>query len=423
MAARCAAKIESPDQEAGRTALRLPFGKRPMERLHTSLRSVPPHVTLGHAKAWADLAGIHAIRDITAMDCLGVPVFASERRGSSAPLYTFGKGRLPIEAEVGAYMEAIESYFSEPGIAPVETRQGRLDHAAILEFAPRFDSDPDPERPLMLARAEDMESGIEAWIPAEIAFNPAPTGSGPPLFGSSSNGLASGNSLLEASIHALYELIERDVWSMEFLRNRAVPVEAIPSHLVHPLAEAAARNGLRLAIRHVPNDYGIPFFAAFLFDPVRPQNHLFNGGWGCHPVREVALTRALAEVAQSRVAFLSGFREAEEKNDPERMRKQIEILSAGTAAERYEDIPNSPPAASLEEQWTSALGHLRRVIDRPVYRVVYTPPEGPLHVVRLVVPTLEHFTPSAKRMGPRMRAELEKMALRRAPDPSAGASP
>lgn len=393
-----------------------------MEQLHTSLRGVPPQITLGHAKAWADLAGIRGIHDITAMDCLGVPVFASERRGSSAPLYTFGKGRLPIEAEVGAYMEAIESYFSEPGSAPVETRQGRLAHAAMLEFAPRFDSDPDPDRPLMLARAEDAESGIEAWIPAEIAFNPAPTGSGPALFGSSSNGLASGNSLLEAGIHALYELIERDVWSMEFLRNRAVPVEAIPSSLTHPLAEASASNGLRLVIRHVPNDYRIPFFAAFLFDPARPESRLFNGGWGCHPVRDVALTRALAEVAQSRLAFLSGFREAEERTDSERLRKQIEILCTGGNAVPYEDIPDSPPAASLEEQWTAALGHLRRVTDRPVYRVIYTPPAGPLHVVRLVVPTLEHFTPSAKRMGPRMRAELEEMALRRAPGPSAAAS-
>jgi ribosomal protein S12 methylthiotransferase accessory factor len=261
----------------------------------------------------------------------------------------------------------------------------------------------------MLARAEDVESGAEAWIPAELAFNPGPPNSGPSLFGSSSNGLASGNSVLEASLHALYELIERDIWSFDFLRDRAAPVEAIPPHLVHPLWEASASNGLRLVIHHVPNDYGIPFFAAFLFDPGRPESRLFNGGWGCHPIRDVALTRALTEVAQSRLAFLLGFRQAGE-TDAERIKRQTELLSEKKAALRYEEIPDAPPASSLREQWTDALRCLRRVVDRPVYRVVYTPPEGPLHVVRLVVPLLEHFTPADKRMGPRMRAELEAMA-------------
>ena len=53
---------------------------------------------------------------------------------------------------------------------------------------------------------------------------------------------------------------------------------------------------------------------------------------------------------------------------------------------------------------------LRRVVDRPIYRLVYTPSEGPLHVIRLIVPRLEHFTGSTNRMGPRMRAELEARA-------------
>ena len=60
----------------------------------------------------------------------------------------------------------------------------------------------------------------------------------------------------------------------------------------------------------------------------------------------------------------------------------------------------------------AALASLRRVVDRPVYRLVYTPPDSPLQVVRLIVPLLEHFSQATKRMGPRMRAELEALARR-----------
>jgi ribosomal protein S12 methylthiotransferase accessory factor len=389
--------------------------------LSTSTRIVSPQTTLRYAKAWAKLAGIHAVSDITAMDCLRVPIFVSERLRSATGAYAFGKGCLPIESEVGAYMEAIESYFSEPGVAQIETRWGWPSELSgvgggcdpVFEFAPKFERRADPNQALLLARAQDVESGAEGWIPAELAFNPAPD-VGTSLYGSSSNGLASGNTVLEASIHALYELIERDIWSIEFVRNRSARVtgEDLPDE-VHKIVETATCNGLRLVIRHVPNDYGIPFFAAFLFDPNNLERRFFNGGWGCHHDRRIALTRAVTEVAQSRLAFLHG-RKPERWDDPlaeaDRVEQQIGAASSTTPSIRFADIPGQPVATPLAAQWAAAVDCLRRVIDRPIYRIIYTPPEGPLHVVRLVVPLLEHFSRSTMRIGPRMQAELEAHA-------------
>jgi ribosomal protein S12 methylthiotransferase accessory factor len=393
--------------------------------LRTSTRVVSPETTLRHAKAWAKMAGIHAVCDITAMDCLGVPTFVSERRGGLSGAYAFGKGCRPIDSEVGAYMEAIESYFSEPGVARVETRYGLpwelsgvgADRDPIHEFAPKFDCRADPDRALLLARAEDVESGAVGWIPAELAFNPAPPDVDASLYGSSSNGLASGNSVLEASLHALYELIERDIWSIEFVRNRAARVgvgdDGLPRH-VREIVETAARNGLRLVIRYVPNDYGIPFFAVFLFDPNKLESRFFNGGWGCHHDRETALTRAVTEAAQSRLAFLHGGRGPKRSDDAsaeaDRIRQQIRAVSGMAPSIRFEDIPEQLPATPLAARWAAAISCLRRVSDRPIYRVIYTPAEGPLHVVRLVVPLLEHFTRSTMRIGPRMQAELQAQA-------------
>ncbi len=383
------------------------------------MRIIPPHITLRHAKAWTEVAGIQSVRDITALDCLGVPVFVSERSPAAYP-YSFGKGRVPLDAEIGAYMEAIESYFSEPGSASLQTRLGSpCDCGPILEFAPKLGKQADPVQPLLLVVAENVESGAKVWLPAELVFNPAPSDAGASLFGASSNGLASGNSVLEASIHALYELIERDIWSLEFIRNHAAWVD--PADLpgdARRVAEVAALNGLRLIIRYVPNDYGLPFFAAFLCAPDRPERRLFNGGWGCHAQREVALMSAVTEAAQSRLAFRSGLCEPEKSKIPgdeaERVSRQIEAISSRTPSTRFTDIPQLPPAAGLEAEWAVAINCLRRVIERPIYRVVYTPADAPLHVVRLIVPLLEYFTPSTNRMGPRMRAALEALAARTA---------
>jgi len=368
------------------------------------------------------MARIHAVRDITRMDCLGLPVFVSERRPSGTDPYAFGKGCLPIESEVGAYMEAIESHFSEPGVGRVETKWGTSrDLSAadangdpIFEFAPMLDRRAGPNQPLLLARARDVNSGDEGWIPAELVFNPSPD-VGTVLYGASSNGLASGNSVLEASVHALFELIERDIWSIEFVRNVSVRVidDSLPPE-TRVTIETAARNGLRFVIRTVPNDYGMPFCAAFLFDPQKPLHRFFNGGWGCHLDRRIALTRAVTEAAQSRAAALHGGREMPLWNGPgyeaDGIRAQMDLVSDESSAIRFEDIPEPGAVASLAAQWDATLDCLRRVIDRPVYRVVYTPEEGPIHVVRLVVPLLEHFSRSTMRMGPRLRAELETSA-------------
>jgi ribosomal protein S12 methylthiotransferase accessory factor YcaO len=88
----------------------------------------------------------------------------------------------------------------------------------------------------------------------------------------------------------------------------------------------------------------------------------------------------------------------------------MDSVSSESSAILFGDISEPPAATSLAAQWDATLHCLRQVIDRPVYRVVYTPQEGPIHVVRLVVPTMEYFSRSTMRIGPRLRAELEASA-------------
>jgi len=390
-----------------------------VNRLHTSIRAASPEHTLGLAKSWARAARIRAVSDITHLDCLGVPVFVSERAGAMSDGFTFGKGLAAIESEIGAHMEAIEHHFAEPGTAELETKwgtprdlaRGRVDADAVFEFAPMLNHRATPDQRLLLVRALDAESGASAWIPAELVFNPAPD-VGTVLYGASSNGLASGNSVEEASLHALFELIERDIWSMEFVRNASLRVveQGLPPQ-IGGIAQTASRNGLRLVVRHVPNDFGMPFFAAFLFDPQRPEQRFFNGGWGCHLDRRIALMRAVTEVAQSRAAYLHGGRAAPQWDgagaEADGVRAQMELVSRDHPQVAFGDIPEPECAGSIAAQWAQAVACLRRVVDRPIYRVVYTPKDSPLHVVRLVVPLLENFSRETMRVGPRLQAALE----------------
>src|SRR5262245_41806244 len=93
------------------------FSKRP-----SSLRCRSPEATLQLAKEWAQKAGIGAVTEITARDVLGVPVYASPQ---SARLHRcYGKGLARIDAEVGAYMEALECVFAAPGSLRPRTRWG-----------------------------------------------------------------------------------------------------------------------------------------------------------------------------------------------------------------------------------------------------------------------------------------------------------
>jgi len=394
-----------------------------------SMRGIAPETTLMHAKQLVSTAGIDEVRELTDLDVLGVPVFVSVRKRARAEVFTFGKGLRRVDAEVGAYMEALEFFFAEPGIGRVSTCWGSARDVcspvsvedAILDFVPLLQREVDLDAPLLLASVRDLESSAESVIPAELIFYPAPD-VGQSIFGSSTNGVASGNSLEEASIQALLELIERDIWSFEFVRgaSKLVDPASLPD-AVREIAERAERNGLQLKVRTVPNDYGMPFFAAFVFDLNNPSRKTFNGGWACDLDRDRALVRAVTEAAQSRVAFIHGGRKVpttvpaaisfeEQAGEAKLVRQHMAGVSDARQQILLTDIPDLAVEGTLQEKLSAVIERLRRVLTVPIYRVAFTSTESPLQVVRLVVPLLENFKETRMRLGRRLKAALEAEA-------------
>ena len=394
-----------------------------------SMRALAPETTLLYAQRLAAAAGISEVSDLTDLDVLGVPVCVSVRPHARGESFTFGKGLRLVEAEVGAYMEALEFFFAEPGNGQLATRWGsprevsRAEHAsdAILDFPPLLNREVDLDASLLLASVQDLETGDDCTIPAELIYYPAPD-VGQSLFGSSTNGLASGNSVLEASIQALLELIERDIWSFELVRSasRLVDPASLPDN-VREIVERAEQHGLRLKVRTVPNDYGLPFFAAFVFDLNNPSRRTFNGGWACDVDRDVALVRAVTEAAQSRVAFIHGGRNVpasqvvdSTSDEGQLVRRHIQGVSDPRKQTSLRDIPHPAFSGTQEQQLDLVISRLRGVVQEPIYRVVLTSPESPLQVVRLVVPLLESFKESRVRVGRRLKASIDALGARAA---------
>jgi ribosomal protein S12 methylthiotransferase accessory factor len=407
--------------------------KRMVSSSARSMRSLAPETTLLYAKQWAATAGISEVRDITDLDVLSVPVYVSVRPQARGEAFTFGKGLRSVDAEVGAYMEALEFFFAEPGIGRVSTSWGSARDVAgheraedaILDFVPLLEREVKLDGSLLLASVRNLESGDECAIPAELIYYPAPD-VGQSLFGSSTNGLASGNSLLEASIQALLELIERDIWSFEFVRgaSKLVAAASLPDE-VREIVERAERNGLQLKVRTIPNDYGMPFFAAFVFDLNNPSRETFNGGWACDLDRDRALVRAVTEAAQSRLAFIHGGRKVPtsraarsgldgQKREAKLVRQHMLGVSDPRQQMVLTDISDVAVAGTLQQKLDAVIERLRRVVREPIYRVALTPPESPLQVVRVVVPLLENLKETRVRVGRRLKATIDALGAQAA---------
>jgi ribosomal protein S12 methylthiotransferase accessory factor len=218
------------------------------------------------------------------------------------------------------------------------------------------------------------------------------------------------------------ELIERDIWSFEFVRcaSKLVAAASLPDD-VREIVKRAEWNGLQLKIRTIANDYGMPFFAAFVFDLNNPSRKTFNGGWACDLDRDRALVRAVTEAVQSRVAFIHGGRKVPtlptaraadlsfdaEQQEAKLVRQHMLGVSDSREQTSLADIPDLSVAGALQQKLDTVIERLHRVVQQPIYRAVFTQPESPLQVVRVVVPLLENLKENRVRLGRRLKAAID----------------
>jgi ribosomal protein S12 methylthiotransferase accessory factor len=405
-------------------------------RLGTSLRSVAPELTERRARRLMPDLGISRVTDITRLDRLGVPVYASVRpRGRTLRVHA-GKGLAADEARVGALLEAVEYAVAEheSGLgADAVLSLGELvgllpDGLRLIDFAPKVGMEVTPRRCVAAASCEDVATGARVLIPAELVFVPCPEGPEPALFDWSTNGLASGNSLDEATLHALLEVLERDAIALNSARDGSARIAN--DDLPAPFSAWAAewrRFGVELVVRLVPNDFALPCFQAFLHEAASTDVNLAVGS-SLHTDAGIALARAVCEAAQSRLTFIHGGRDdvtrfyAKYRPTGRQARQDGEArfvasLTDSSRNVEWREVPAAlwdgaaDPGAMLAE----LLAHLRSlgfgcVLRRRMEMGGSGIDLGEIHVVRVIVPRCEVVDRDEVRMGPR----LMKRVLQRA---------
>lgn len=112
-----------------------------------------------------------------------------------------------------------------------------------------------------------------------------------------SNGAAAGNTLEEAILQALFELIERDataIWWYNQVERPAFDLTKIESKYYQPLQQSLSKNH-HFWVLDLTHDLGVPVMVAI---GQHKSNNGFIFGFGCHLQPELAAQRALTELCQ-----------------------------------------------------------------------------------------------------------------------------
>ena len=394
-------------------------------RLSSSLRLQSAEATCERAARLMGRFGISRVTDITRLDKLGLPVHASVRpRGQGLRVHA-GKGLREAESRAGALMEALEFAAADPRRNPagrpmsVAALQASWAGAfRFIDLAPRRDVPVDGALTLPVLDCEDLIRNVPMALPTELLFVSDDKPSSPPVFGSNTNGVASGNSLDEATLHGLLEVLERDALSLEQARqvSRRVNADSLPPHFIE-MADAWQRRGVRLVVRHVPSDTGLPCFKAWLVEPESTDINLCSGS-GLHLDREIALTRAICEAAQSRLSTLHGgrddivgFYDKYTQIDPARRREResrlIAAMEHAEGAIAFSDVQQTATAGkSLPELLADLLERLRGIGLGSVLRYRFAADLDGMQALRIVVPRCECSESDLQRMGPRLMSAV-----------------
>jgi ribosomal protein S12 methylthiotransferase accessory factor len=265
-------------------------------------------------------AGITRIAELTGLDTIGIPVFSAIRPMGRSLSTQQGKGATADAARVSALMESLETWSAEHLMLPVvrASWQRLGDRAIDVRRLPRPRGRLDRDARWRWVEGRDLAADRAVLVP-EQAVTLDTAFRAPPVFDVSSNGLASGNALVEAIAHGLCEVIERDAeaaWRRAGSDRRLV-LDSIADPVCRALIERIAAAGARVYVWDLVDPAravapGVAVIgAAIMEDPAEPAWRTlgFYQGFGAHWRPEIAIARALTEAAQTRLTYIAGARD------------------------------------------------------------------------------------------------------------------
>ncbi len=397
-----------PGDRSGRPPIRIQDRAYAMQKgyLAGTHRTRSPAETLAAYLPLAPQMGITRVANLSGLDHIGLPVYTAIRPNARSLATSQGKGLDDASAKASALMESIESWHAEHIRQSLhwDSYLALRSDAAVVDVTalPRRPESPLPlDLPLLWIEGYDLLQQRPTWVPYDaVSLNFVQPKGDSSTFYRSSNGLASGNHLLEAIVHGLCEVIERDAEALWRLNDdfRLLDLGTVDDPWCRQAIEQIERAGIRVAAWDMSTDTGIPVYGALVLE--RPTQPNWRGlgvayGFGSHLAPGIALLRALTEAVQTRVTFIAGSRDDLYRHDY--AQAADEGLLAGIEAEitsrRGELIPfasrQSLASDSFEQDIATLLRALGGVGIESSVVVDLTKPEFGIPVVKVVVPGLE----------------------------------
>lgn len=368
-------------------------------------RTVPPEQTVARLRSLMPRFGITRIANLTGLDRIGVPVVMVCRPNARSSAVFHGKGVNLAAAKASGLMEAAETWHAEQLALPLRLAsaaelagQGRIVDVDALPLAPS--SRLHPHLPMLWVEGTDLASGESVWVPHEMVHADCTQtdlpGSG--CFAASTNGLASGNHPLEATVHAICEVVERDATSLWHRRPpedrtaRRIDLASVTDEDCRHVLALLEKADIEVGVWETTTDVGIPAFQCIAIDRTDELAHVGEGA-GCHAMPEIALFRALSEAVQVRTTYIAGAREDIVPDDYHTATLERRVRRARRLLARPGPMRPFRPAERMFDTFEAELAWLVERLSaagiRQVAAVNLTRADIGLCVVRVVIPGLE----------------------------------
>ena len=379
-------------------------------------RVIEPEKTIEINEGKLKKIGVTRIADITDLDRIGLPIYTAIRptaQDGAISIYG-GKGITKSNAKASAIMEAFERYSAEKKESDeiiqanlVEIKKyGDYINPESLNLPNDFKKENIDSMQIEWSKACDLISDEEVYVPSNAIYHPYISQNS--LFKSNTNGLASGNILKEAVLHGIFEVIDRDAWSIFELTHKnyaQIDIDSIESELIQDTISRFTSHGINIKLMDFTADIKVPTIAASADDTVTKDAGLLTLGMGTHLDPEVAVLRALTEVAQSRATQINGAREDTVRANfareagYERMKRINKYY--------FKEEENKIDMASIENKSSKSVSNdlktvKEELIAHDIEHLLYydlTRPEIDVSVVRVIIPEMELYAIDPTRAG------------------------
>ncbi len=319
-----------------------------------------------------------------------------------------GKGVSHTQSQASALSEAIERYAAiyrgdEPTITArrselnqrsycfqqlspfSDSQYESFKHATYPNFEFRHNAIPYQDEKINWIPGWSLSSNETVYLPMTCCFSNTPFDDD--RFGRwSSNGAAAGNTLEEAILQGLYELIERDataIWWYNQISRPGFDIEQLPTKN-RELLEQALYPTHHIWILDLTTDIAVPVMVAV---GQNKQDGGYSFGFGCHLQPELAAQRALTELCQ-----LLPVRDQQEEAFDFNIIEEGDYLSPISSDHNSVIQPFALTSGDIALDIKNIVIQLQ-TLDFEVVAVDFSRPHLPIKTAKVFVPGLCHIWP------------------------------